>query len=382
MIDISLREATLFTLERHHLIDRAPKEDAIEVVDDILGLNAQGALNYNISLWNRVSGLENDFISRALNEDRSLVRSWLMRDTVHIVPSASVHTLRRALRSSLMREWNRWTIKTGRKDDSSSWEPHYAGILEALESGPQTMAEIVHQAGRSGEDDRATISRIVREMSLTGLVCHATTKGPWYHNAEHAFARVDRWLPEPPYEITEREAGARLAEMYLEAYGPASVSDFSYWSGMRVREAAPIFEQISGSTEEVRIEGKRGKYLILGGDTDALSRAGEEPSWARLLPQFDALIMGHSDKSRFLDPQMKGEIFLPRADVAATILVDGQVYGTWSIRKKKNWEVSLSPFHRPELDMRELVENEIDDLRRFTGFDIDVEWRRPSEAPR
>lgn len=257
MIDISLREATLFTLERHHLIDRAPKEDAIEVVDDILGLNAQGALNYNISLWNRVSGLENDFISRALNEDRSLVRSWLMRDTVHIVPSTSFHTLRRALRSSLIREWNRWTVKTGRKEDSSSWEPHYAGILEALESGPQTMAEIVHQAGRSGEDDRATISRIVREMSLTGLVCHATTKGPWYHNAEHAFARVDRWLPEPSNDITEREAGARLAEMYLEAYGPASVSDFSYWSGMRVREAAPIFEQISGSTEEVRIEGKQ-----------------------------------------------------------------------------------------------------------------------------
>jgi len=251
-------------------------------------------------------------------------------------------------------------------------------LLEALEGGPQTMAEIVRQVGRSGEDDRDTISRIVREMSLTGLVCHATTKGPWYHNAEHTFARVDRWLPEPPNDITEREVGTCLAEMYLEAYGPASVSDFAYWSGMRVREAAPIFEQISGSTEEVRIEGKRGKYLILGGDTDALSPAGEVPSWAKLLPQFDALIMGHRDKSRFLDPQLKGEIFLPRADVAATILVDGQVRGTWSMRKKKEWELALSPFHGPESDERELVEGEIDDLRRFTGFDIDVVWRRPS----
>lgn len=378
MKDISLREATLFTLKRHHLIDRAPKDDAIGVIDDILGLNAQGALNYNISLWNRVSGLENDFISRALYENRSLIRSWLMRDTVHIVPSTSFHTLRRALRDSLMREWNRWTVKTGRKDDTSSWEPYYARILEALEGGPQTMAEIVRHVERSGGVDRATISRIVREMSLTGLVCHATSKGPWYHNTEHKFARVDRWMPKPANEITEREAGAYLAEMYLEAYGPASVSDFAYWSGMRVREAAPIFEQISGSIEKVRIEGKRGKYLILSRDANALSQMGEGPSWVRLLPQFDALIMGHRDKSRFLDPQLKGEVFLPRANVAATILVNGQVKGTWNIRKKKEWELALSPFHRPESDERELVEREIDDLRRFTGFDIDVVWNRLS----
>ncbi|UCD45377.1 MAG: AlkZ family DNA glycosylase [Candidatus Bathyarchaeota archaeon] len=381
MIDISLREETLFTLERHHLIDRAPNEDAIEVVDDILGLNAQGALNYNISLWNRVSGLENDFISRALYEDRSLVRSWLMRDTVHIVPSTSFHTLRRALRSSLMREWNRWTVKTGRKDDPSSWEQHYAGILEAIEGGPQTMSEIVRQMVRSGEGDRANISRIVREMSLKGLVCHATTKGPWYHNTEHEYTRVDRWLPEPSNEVTESEAGVHLVEMYLKSYGPASVSDFAYWSGMRVKEAAPLFEQISDSTDEVMIEGKRGRYLILSRDADAISQMGDRPPWVRLLPQFDALIMGHRDKSRFLDPQLKGDVFLPRADVAATILVDGQVEGTWSMRKKKEWELALSPFHGPEPDEKELVEGEIDDLRRFTGFDIDVVWSRPSEAP-
>ncbi|MCW3979413.1 MAG: winged helix DNA-binding domain-containing protein, partial [Candidatus Bathyarchaeota archaeon] len=84
-IEVAPETAAHFTLLRHHLLQRAPREKAIEVVSDILGLNAQGALNYQISLWNRVADLDREFIPQALHEDRSLVRSWLMRDTVHIV---------------------------------------------------------------------------------------------------------------------------------------------------------------------------------------------------------------------------------------------------------------------------------------------------------
>ncbi len=213
-MEIDPETAARFTLERQHLIERAPPDHAIAVVDDIMGLNAQGALNFQLSLWNRVSELSRDFLPQALFEERSLVRSWLMRDTVHIVPVSRLELYRAALKRPLMTEWNRWTIKTGKKESPEAWEPLYPLVLERLEKHPLSMSELLEEMGWSGQDDKRTLSRLVREMSLRGLLCHAASSGPWYHNTEHTFARVDRWLPslgEVPPE--EREA---LTEWFVD----------------------------------------------------------------------------------------------------------------------------------------------------------------------
>ncbi len=376
VVEISPEAAALFTLERHHLIERAPRGEAMKVVDDILGLNAQGALNFQISLWNRVVDLDPGFIPEALFEDRSLVRSWFMRDTVHIIPSERFSHFRRALERGLMKEWNRWTVKTGRKKTPDSWDSLYPLVLDALDGEPLTLKQILDRLGWFGSDARGRLHRLIREMSLRGAVCHALSSGPWYHNTEHTFARVDRWLPEEDLEgVTEEEAAAGLAEMYLRVYGPASISDFAYWTGMRVRDARPIFESLSGSVTEVTVKDQKGKLLILERDLRAIPDEGGGPCWARLLPEFDALVMGHRDKTRFLDPAVKSSVFLPLADVAATIMVNGRVDGVWKMRKKgKKWELGLSPFKDFSDEKKELVENEIEGLRRFTGFEIEEAW--------
>jgi uncharacterized protein YcaQ len=346
------------------------------VVDNILGLNAQGALNYQISLWNRVASLNTSFVRRSLYEDRSLVRSWFMRDTVHIIPSRRFTLFRRALEPGLMTEWNRWTIKTGRKEVPDSWEPLYRLVLDALDEQPLTMNQILAEIGWSGSEAKSRLHRLVREMSLRGLVCNARSSGPWYHNTQHTFARVDRWFQEAaPDSISEEEATSSLARMYLKAYGPASVSDFAYWTGVRVNDAKPVFESISDSTAEVKIADQKGKLLILEEDLEAIADVSERPYWVRLLPEFDALILGHRDKARFLDPDVKSSVFLPRADVAATIMVNGSVEGVWKIKKeKKIWRLKLSPFKDLDGEEKELVGEEVEGLREFSGFEIEESW--------
>jgi hypothetical protein len=350
------------------------------VIDDILGLNAQGALNYQISLWNRVADLDRGFIPRALYEDRSLVRSWFMRDTVHIVPSSRFSMYRLALRSGLMGEWNRWTVKTGAKETPESWEHLYKKVLDALSGEPVTLNELLERTGGSGTEAKRDLHRLIREMSLRGLLCNADSLGPWYHNTQHKFTRVDRWLPEAEYgSVTEEEAKADLAIKYLKSYGPASVSDFAYWTGMRVREANPIFEGISGSLSEVTVSGQKRRILLLEEDTPSLLDAEKEPNIARLLPKFDALIMGHRDKTRFIDPSTRRNIFLPTAEVSATMLMNGTIEGVWGMKKeRKAWRIELSPFRELSEDEKEAALGEVDGLRRFTGFEIEEAWLEPS----
>jgi len=376
-LEIPLRSAALFTLSRHHLLERAPRSRALDVVDDILGLNAQGALNVQLSLWNRVADLDTTFIPQALYRDRSLVKTWVMRNTVHIIPTKRFALYRRALRWSLMMEWNRWTVRTGTKESATSWEPLYPKILDILEGGPLTIRRMQEAIGGTGRERRITLSRLVREMSLRGLLCHAKASGPWHHNTGYEFARVDRWLPGVDLgSVSEEDALRSLARGYLRSYGPASIGDFAYWAGMRVREARPVFDAISDSLTEVAVAGRRGKLLILEEDAPALLDASEMAAPTRLLPQFDALIMGHRDKTRFIGPDMKSGVFLPRGDVAATMLVDGKVQGVWNLRRMKRlWRLELSPFDKLSGEDVEAVEAEVDGLRMFTGFEIESSWK-------
>lgn len=104
-------------------------------------------------------------------------------------------------------------------------------------------------------------------------------------------------------------------------------------------------------------------------------------SFARLLPQFDALIMGHRDKTRFIDQGDIGRVFLPRADVAATILVNGMVTGTWSIKKSREKRVlTLIPSRKLTAEESEMVEAEVEGIRDFTSFQIELELVPPQNA--
>ncbi|MCW4048639.1 MAG: hypothetical protein NWE89_02775 [Candidatus Bathyarchaeota archaeon] len=74
VLEVSQEEAASFNVRRHHLEERAPKDNACEVIADIVGLNAQFGLNYHLSLWNRVEGRNTEYLQNALYVDKSLVR--------------------------------------------------------------------------------------------------------------------------------------------------------------------------------------------------------------------------------------------------------------------------------------------------------------------
>src|SRR3954453_8805057 len=75
---------------RQHLDRRAPRAAMLAAVADICGLQAQVMSSAELTVWARVEGLEADAVSRALWDDRSLVKTWAMRGTLHLLPSAEL----------------------------------------------------------------------------------------------------------------------------------------------------------------------------------------------------------------------------------------------------------------------------------------------------
>jgi hypothetical protein len=368
MSTVTLEQLAYHNLKMHSLIERAYAGDAIRVVEDICGLNSQGALNYTLSLWARVEGLSNEFIRDAIRE-KTLLRSWFMRNTVHIMTTRQAFIARPALQESLVQEWDRWTVKTGSKLSPDSWMVHYDRVLAALADGPMSLSELLETYCLASDNPRHVLGRTVREMSLRGLVCNAEPRGPWYHDAEQTYADIKRWVLGMT-EAEKSEAQGKLMTDYLRAYGPATVQDYAYWTGMKVSAAREAVKGIESELAVVEAIGQKGK-LYTNRDTLQDVEDVEVVPLVRLLPKFDTLIMGHRDKTRFMDESTRKRVFLPTAEVTATVLVEGRVEGIWVLKKDGDaWSLTVELFKELDEEHMDMLGDEVQSMKEFTGFEI------------
>jgi len=96
-----------FRLRRHHLVARVPREDLPRVVSDIAGVQAQMLPFARLALWARVRRLRSEDVDRALWTDRTLVRTWAMRGTLHLLRSEDLPVYVAGLSRALVRHTDR-----------------------------------------------------------------------------------------------------------------------------------------------------------------------------------------------------------------------------------------------------------------------------------
>jgi hypothetical protein len=167
--------------------------------------------------------------------------------------------------------------------------------------------------------------------------------------------------------MTESEARIELFLKYIRGYGPASLQDFIHWTGLPAADAREALEGARDRLVEVRITGGKGSYWLPDGTPiPGRSRGTARGPSVRFLPEFDPLVMGHKDKTRFMNERERKRIFLPLAAVAPVFLIDGRVAGVWDL-KMEDRDLTLSPFaslsERESMD----VHREAKRLRDFIG---------------
>jgi hypothetical protein len=86
--ELTWQQVRAWRLQRHRLDERATEKDLIQVVGGICGLHAQLMSSAELSAWARIKHLDPDAVQSALWKDRSLVKTWAMRGTLHLLPAA------------------------------------------------------------------------------------------------------------------------------------------------------------------------------------------------------------------------------------------------------------------------------------------------------
>jgi hypothetical protein len=334
----------------------AGNDDPADIARAIGGAQAQDERAGRLAFRARSARLTAADVDRARNEERSLVRTWAMRKTMHLLPSEDVGWLVPLFEPIMISESRRRLAQLG--IEPRAQERALREIARALESGgPTGRSALVEQLERRGIaiNDQTRV-HVFRLAVASGIAC----QGPDIEGGSSLVLERD-WLgPRPRHD---REAAlAELARRYIGAFGPATEADFAGWSGLARRGVRAALASVAGELTEVRLGDDRG-WVRRGGSRRA------RDGLVRLLPAWDTYLMGHRDRAFIAEPPNWRRIMPGGGILRATIVADGRGVGTWGMRRERTaLRVELKPFARLDPAMTGAIEDEVADIGRFEGI--------------
>jgi hypothetical protein len=317
-------------------IDGEKFERPEEVVRWMGALQAQ---DYQQSLW--AIGLRTQSATVADIEqaivNRKIVRTWPMRGTLHFVPGEDAKWML-SLSASRMLANDRRRLEQLELDETIM-ERCKERIYDALKGNQRlsrpNMMQLLEDSGIGTQGQRGY--HILWYLSQSGLIC----LGPM-QDKQQTFVLLDEWVSHSQ-AFSREESLAELARRYFTSRGPATIHDFAWWAGLTVADAKQGLEAAKPELVKDQIDGK--EYWMTG---DARERRVYDTSRVYLLPGFDEHLLGYKDRSAVLAAEHASKIVPGNNGIFfPTMVIAGQVIGTWKRRRKKNaLEILLHPFIR------------------------------------
>jgi hypothetical protein len=360
---------------RHHLDERVPAKAMLEVVGDIAGLHAQVMSSAELTLAARVEGLEPDTVRRALWEERSLVKTWAMRGTLHLLGSAEFPLWQAALSTRRLWEAGVWLRGFGVTREELGRLIDAVG--EALDGRMLTREELATRVGElTGSEQLADKVReswgaLLKPAAALGLLCFAPST-----DQQVRFTRPDTWLD--GWRVHDPDdALLAVTRRFLAASGPVTREDFARWWGIpSPAQGRRLIERLGDEVTAVDVEGT--PAYALAEDVPGLAGAGGAAGAGavRLLPAFDQYVITATRQAEHLMPgPFKARVYRAQGWLSPVLLVDGRMDGVWRQETRgRRLSVTIEPFVEPPARVRRAAEAEAERLAAWTGTELELRW--------
>lgn len=365
---LSLRALNRATLARQHLLRRTSMP-AVDVIEALVGLQAQTPHTAYVGLWSRVEHFRPEELSDRLL-DRSVVRLAVMRGTIHLVTASDAWGLRPLIQPVLDRAF---ATQFGKRLAGVDTAEVIAMGRAFVETEPRTFRALGdHLLTRWPDHDRMALEQAVR----AGVpLIQVPPRGLWGRSGPVAHTSIEAWLGElapRPSTLPTLEA---MVRRYLGAFGPASVMDAQTWCGLT--RLGEVFEGLRSELATFRDE--RGRELF---DLPGAPRPDPDtPAPVRFLYDFENLLLSYADRSRTMPTGSERDPEGRTQESLNTFTVDGFVRGTWRVdRTRDSATLVVTPSRTPSRDETAALTAEGDDLLRFLAADLpvrDVQVRVP-----
>lgn len=359
---LTLRELNRATLARQMLLQRK-QIGAVEAIERLAGLQAQYSPSPYIALWSRLEGFEHDDLESALL-NRELVKTSLMRWTLHIVSARDYPYFSRAVIEARLAGWK--SIGQQRGVDIVAL---HKSLMDFI-SKPRLLGDIKdYLAMQMPSHEGLRREDVWYLASAYGGLVHVPPSGTWKYFGKNSYIDSRLWLEGLEKEPSLEETMRVLVEHYLLAYGPATRADIAQWSGIHRMGQIDVALQGLGN-RLIAFSGENGSTLY---DLEGAPHpAADIEAPPRFLPKWDNLLLAYDsrDRERILPERYRKAVIRVNGEVLPTFLVDGVVAGMWSSRLAQGRAtLSLEPFEPLSPSVCAMLEEEGERLIRFVEPD-------------
>ena len=327
-------------------------------------IQAQDRLGEQLGVGTRSTNLTAADVDQARLADRTVVRNWLMRGTLHLVPAEDLRWTLDLLGEAMDAKAHKRRRDLGISDDD------HANVLDFLRKelavkGPMTRSEIGEALRTAGLpwEGQAT-PHLLRTASLLGVACFGPDR-----DGDTTHVLIDDWLPlvDPP-----PDPGAELARRYFAAYGPATQSDFRWWSGLPAADARGAMKAIAHDLAEVNVEGQS-MWMM----PEAVAKIDEVLAGPRgvlrVLGPFDPYVLGYAKRDLDVPDHLLKRINAGGGMIRSCVLIDGRLVGTWDSRRRaRGLTVKVTCFEELTGDAQAQLDDEFTEIARF--LETDIRW--------
>jgi hypothetical protein len=338
-VDAAERRARLG--RRHHLAHDSTATAPVQVAQDLVALHGTDPATVYLSLAARLARPAVTEIERALYVDRQLVRMLGMRRTMFVVPDALAPIVQaactRAIATQLRRRYQQILEASGAVENVADWWSrveqatlaalHARGEATAQELGqdvPELRTQIRVAEGKSYEGTQSVATWMLMQLSAEGLIARGRPRGSWI-SSQYRWAPIDAWLPNGLADLPTPDAQVTLVRDWLRAFGPGTLDDLKWWTGLTMGEVKRAVAQL----EVVEVDlGESGGLLL----ADDVAPVDAPPPWVALLPALDVTPMAYVRRDWFLGAHAP-VLFDRSGNIGPTVWSDGRIVGGWGQRK-------------------------------------------------
>ena len=371
---LSEEQIRWFRLRRSGLVEPFATPEA--AAGSLAGVQAQILPASLLALRNRAAAgasTEGELTARLFVE-RTLIRLWGQRHTLHLYAAADWPTVQAAFAGR--RTW--WERQADSPDSSLNPAAFREGIARAAEllraRGTLSRKELRASGVPMPPELFSPWGGVFAELVRIGEACHARWEG-----GEARYAHREHWLPGAPWQPpTAADANAELARRYFAGYGPASAGDFAYWrAGSLAGESRRAFEAVTGELAEVEVEtnatGRGPRLYARRTDLDELfAPPPPREEWpVRTLGRFDPLLLAHRDKDWVVPARFYDRVWRPAGHIEAVVLEHGRAVATWRYDRigAGTLAVRVFPFKRGlGRHVGQAVRQQAKEVARFFGL--------------
>ena len=290
-------------------------------------LGAVQAQDYYGAKWSlglRIPGSTDEDIEIAIS-DKTLVRTWALRGTLHFLAAADIRWILKLLSPRLISIYGSYYRRLGL--DKALVAKSNQVMYRTLRNGKQlTRKELKIQLEKKGiATHEMRLSFLLLRAALDGLICFGSRR-----DKEFTFTLLDEWIPVTK-KLEGDEALAELTRRYFISHGPATVQDFAWWSGLAIVDIKRGLEILKSDLNKEVVKGRT--YWM----PNNMKATTFQSKTIYLLPGFDEYIVAYKDRTAAIEAaHIKQVMGAGNGLFNSTIVINGRVRGTWKRTMRKD----------------------------------------------